>query len=278
MGALAIWLFRYRFFLWLIFLESIGAWITFSEQAYHRSRLNQWQIETAGSYQSMIHRATRFWRMDDENLRMNQELALLRQMISDSLGVEDSLQKTNTNETWSDTTLRVDLIRSARVLYAGTNAQHNYLLLDKGSLDGIQPRMAVVQGHKIVGQVQAVSPRFARVIPLINTKLRTSALHTASQTTGSLVWTGVSTRYAELMDFPIHIPIKVGDSLVSSTYSSVYPPGLRLGRIDRIETVPGAITYKIRVMLSADYHRLDHVQVMRPTFQKEREELLPDQN
>lgn len=186
--------------------------------------------------------------------------------------------KTQAIETWSDTTWRVDLIRSARVLYAGTNAQHNYLLLDKGSMDGIQPRMAVVQGRKIVGQVQAVSPRFARVIPLINTKLRTSALHTASQTTGSLVWTGGPTRYAELMDFPIHIPIKVGDSLVSSTYSSVYPPGLRLGRIDRIETVPGAITYKIRVMLSVDYHRLDHVQVMRPMFQKEREELLPDQN
>jgi len=278
MGALAIWLFRYRFFLWLIFLESIGAWITFSEQAYHRSRLNQWQIETAGSYQTMVHRATRFWRMDDENVRMNQELALLRQRISDSLAVSDSLKNPMINAPWTDSTIRVDLVRPARVLYAGTNAQHNYLLLDKGSLDGIQPRMAVVQGRKIVGQIQAVSPRFSRVIPLINTKLRTSALHPVSQTTGSLVWTGGSTRYAELIDFPIHIPIKVGDSLVSSTYSSVYPPGLRLGRIDRIETVPGAITYKIRVLLSVDYHRLDHVQVMRPLFQKEREELLPDQN
>lgn len=278
MGALAIWLFKYRFFLGLIFLESIGAWITFSEQAYHRSRINQWQIETAGAYQASVNRATRFWRMDDENLRLNQEIALLTQRLSDSLVLGDTSSQKSRSAVTLDSTFKVDLVRAARVLYAGTNTQHNYLLLDKGSLDGLEPRMAVVQDHKIVGQVQAVSPRFARVIPLINTKLRTSALHPASQTTGSLVWAGGSTRYAELMDFPIHIPIKVGDSLVSSSFSSVYPPGLRLGRIDRVETIPGAITYKIRVLLSIDYHRLDHVLVMRPVFQQEREELIPNQD
>jgi rod shape-determining protein MreC len=278
MGALAIWLFKYRFFLGLIILESIGAWITFSEQAYHRSRLNQWQIETAGAFQSSVSKITRFWRLDDENLRLNQELALLTQRLSDSLVILDSTSSKASPVVPMDSTFKVDLVRDARVLYVGTNTQHNYLLLNKGSMDGLAARMAVVQDDKIVGQIQAVSPRFARVIPLINTKLRTSALHPASQTTGSLVWTGGSTRYAELMDIPIHIPIKVGDSLVSSSYSSVYPPGFRLGRIDRIETVPGAITYKIRVLLSIDYHRLDHVLVMRPLFQKERDELLPNQD
>lgn len=63
--------------------------------------------------------------------------------------------------------------------------------------------------------------------------------------------------------------------MVSSSYSAVYPPGLRLGRVDRIDVIPGAVTYKIRVVLATDYRQLDHVQVIRPALQGEREKLLP---
>lgn len=290
MGGLAIWLFKYRFLGLLLLFEFLGAWITFSNVQYHNSRLTQFQIETAGNFQRRIHRITRFMGLDQENLRLNQEIALLKRQLSSGIIGSDTLgpQPENADsqdqvtpqslsaQLWPDSGILLDFVAPARVIYCGRGNDQNYLLLDKGSVHGIRPRMAVIRENKIVGQVQAVSNYFARVVPLINTKMRTSALHPKSQTVGSLAWDGGSPRYAELLDFPIHIPVKIGDSLVSSSYSAVYPPGLRLGRVDRIEVIPGAVTYKIRVLLNADYTRLDHVQVIRPALQSEREKLLPE--
>ena len=293
MGGLALWLFKYRFLGLLILLESLGAWITLSNVEYHNSRFTQLQIETAGHYQKKIKKFTRFMGLDEENQRLNTEIALLkRQLSGDSLRLNsfthtDSAHSKNSRvalgqgssvNPWPNTSVKIDFISPARVIFCGEAGQNNFMLLDRGSLNGIQPRMAVVQEDKIIGQVQAVSKHFARVVPLINTKIRISALHPKSQTVGILAWDAKSTRYAELIDFPIHIPIKIGDTLVSSSYSSVYPPGLRLGRIDRIEINPGAVTYKIRVFLTADYKRLDHVQVIRIALQSEREEILPNTN
>lgn len=290
MGGLAIWLFRYRFLGLLLLLELVGAWMTFSNVLYHNSRLTQFQIETAGNFQRRIHRITRFMGLDDENLRLNQEIAQLKRQLSVGAdGSDSSASKPGDGASehllsakslsallWPDSGIILDFVAPARVIYCGLANDQNYLLLNKGSIHGIRPRMAVIQENKIVGQVQSVSEHFARVVPLINTKMRTSALHSKSQTVGSLAWDGASRRYAELLDFPIHIPIKIGDSLVSSSYSAVYPPGLRLGRVDRIEVIPGAVTYKIRVLLNTDYNRLDHVQVIRPALQGEREKLLPE--
>jgi rod shape-determining protein MreC len=290
MGGLAIWLFKNRFLGLLLLLESLGAWITFSNVQYHNSRLTQIQIEAAGNFQRIIHRITRFMSLDHENLRLNQEIVLLKQQLSsgtngsdfsgskpDNAVSEPKLTPQNLSaRLWPDSGILLDFVAPARVIYSGGSNNQNYLLLDKGSLHGIRPRMAVIREDKIVGQVQAVSEHFARVVPLINTRMRTSVLHPKSQTVGSLAWDGGSTRYAEILDFPIHIPIKIGDSLVSSSYSAVYPPGLRLGRVDRIEVIPGAVTYKIRVLLNTDYNRLDHVQVIRPALQNEREQLLPE--
>ena len=293
MGGLALWLFKYRFLGLLILLESLGAWITLSNVEYHNSRFTQLQIETAGHYQKKIKKFTRFMGLDEENQRLNNEIALLkRQLSGDSLRLNNfthtdsahskksrvDLEQSSSVNPWPTSHVKIDFISPARVIFCGEAGQNNFMLLDRGSLNGIQPRMAVVQEDKIVGQVQAVSKHFARVVPLINTKIRISALHPKSQTVGILAWDGKSTRYAELIDFPIHIPIKIGDTLVSSSYSSVYPPGLRLGRIDRIEINPGAVTYKIRVFLTADYKRLDHVQVIRMALQNEREEILPNTN
>lgn len=289
MGGLALWLFKYRFLGLLILLEAFGAWMTFSGVQYHHSRLTQFQIETAGNYQKRIHRITRFMGLDEENQRLNQEITSLKQQLSFNNNKTDSLSTTSSDVVlqqglnpqilssllWPDSGILLDFAAPARVIYCGQGNQQNYMLLDRGSMHGIRPRMAVIQENKIVGQVQAVSENFARVVPLINTKMRTSALHLKSQTVASLAWDGGSPRYAELLDFPIHIPIKIGDSLVSSSYSAVYPPGLRLGRVDRIEVIPGAVTYKIRVLLTTDYNQLDHVQIIRPTLQVEREKLLP---
>lgn len=266
--------------------------MTFSGVQYHQSRLTQFQIETAGEYQHRVHRFTRFLGLDDENLRLNQEIAALKKQLSnrddrtDSLNSDFDLSESSIGLTpqsfsamiWPDSGNLLDFVAPARVIYCGHGNQQNYLLLDRGLKHGIRPKMAVIQGNRIVGQIQAVSEHFARAVPLLNIKLRTSALHPKSQTVGTLAWNGESNRYAELLDFPIHIPIKIGDSLVTSSYSAVYPPGLRLGRIDRIEVVPGAVTYKIRVLLTTDFSRLDHVQIIRPSLQAEREGLLRVEN
>lgn len=139
---------------------------------------------------------------------------------------------------------------------------YNYLTLNKGSRDGIRPELGVVDRNGVVGIVSNVGPTTSRVISLLNPHFRLSCKIKRSEYFGSLVWDGERPDEALLEELPRHAMFNVGDTIVTSGYSAVFPPGLPVGVVLDDYTDRNQNFFTLRVRLLTDFTTLSNVQVV----------------
>lgn len=162
---------------------------------------------------------------------------------------------------------------SAKVINNSTSRLQNYITLNKGKLDGITPEMGVVDHNGIVGIVSSVSDHFAVVISILNPKLKISAKLNKTDYFGSVTWNGKHTQYGILEELPRHAPIKTGDTLVTSGYSSFFPEGIIIGYIQKVGELQNNGTSNITLRFSTHFDRLGYVRVIKNKMQKELREV-----
>ena len=150
----------------------------------------------------------------------------------------------------------------ATVVDNSVNRQHNYIMLNAGKKHNIEPDMAVIIDNGIVGIVTTVSERYALVKSFLNTDWKVSARLSRSGAFGPLYWDGRVYTEALLSEIPQHIAVQVGDTVVTSGYSLIFPPDIPIGVVKSF-TVKGGSFYEIRVSLFADYKRLHYVTIAR---------------
>jgi rod shape-determining protein MreC len=113
----------------------------------------------------------------------------------------------------------------------------------------------------LVGIVTGVSNNFSTVISLLNTHLRISARLKKSNHFGSFYWEGQDYRVLTLDDIPQHVPVSYGDTVVTSGFSSIFPPDFPLGTIESFHS-RGANFHSIKVKLFTDFKQLHQVWVL----------------
>lgn len=150
----------------------------------------------------------------------------------------------------------------ARVINNSVSRPHNYITIDKGTLDSIRPEMGVVDQNGVVGIVNIVSPHYARVISLLNPHLRLSCKVKGNDAFGSLVWDGKSPREAILEELPRHTVYNMGDTIITSGYSAVFPEGIPVGIVTGNEKTIDDNFFTLRVRLLTDFSRLSNVRVI----------------
>lgn len=149
----------------------------------------------------------------------------------------------------------------ARVIKNSVNRQHNFLVIDKGSQDGLEQDMGVISSRGIIGVVSHVSERYAMIISLLNTQQRFTAELKKSGTFGTLRWDGADYRRVFLSEIPQHIEISVGDTVVSSVFSLVFPPGIPIGFVKSGSLKRGTFL-ELEVELFEDFKSLHYVNVV----------------
>ena len=151
---------------------------------------------------------------------------------------------------------------SAKVINSSTNKLLNYITLNKGAIDGIKIDMGVISDEGVVGIVKTVSQRFSVVIPILNPKSDISCKFKRSNYSGGLIWSGEDYRYASLTDIARHVELSLGDTIVTSGYTSSFPEGIPVGNIEDFKIKESDAYYKIKVKLSVNFHTLSHVKVI----------------
>jgi rod shape-determining protein MreC len=70
-----------------------------------------------------------------------------------------------------------------------------------------------------------------------------------------------------------HLKPHKGDTIVTSSYSSVFPPGIMVGRIAEVNIKDNDTFYDILVQLSTDFSTLQFVYIINNTLRAERDKL-----
>lgn len=162
---------------------------------------------------------------------------------------------------------------SAKVINNSVNKQFNYITLNKGSRHGIKPDMGIISADGVVGIITNVSPNYSTGLSLLNIRLRIPAKITRSNFYGSLVWDGESTSTADLLDIPLHNMVNVGDTVVTSSYSNIFPEGIMIGTIKKYDVEGGSNFFNIKIELSTQFRNLKYVEVVQNTKRSELKKL-----
>jgi rod shape-determining protein MreC len=113
------------------------------------------------------------------------------------------------------------------------------LVIDRGRADGIRPRQVVLGVDGLVGQVVSVSQHSARVLLITDSASGVGALAARSGATGVAKGTGDS---CEVRYLALDTAVKPGDSVITSGLGGIFPRGLPLGTISRVERDPSTAT------------------------------------
>jgi rod shape-determining protein MreC len=142
------------------------------------------------------------------------------------------------------------------------------LLIDKGRREGIEKNMPVVtyvDGFEaLVGKVQQVGPISSIVLPLFDLNCFVPGRMQNSRYTGLI--NGQGTKLAPLVMTSIpksaRGEIRVGDIVVTSGMSSIYPPDVHVGRVTEIGAKPWETSLKLDIEPVVEFSRLEYVFVL----------------
>ncbi len=161
----------------------------------------------------------------------------------------------------------------AQVINSTTQKEKNYITLDKGSVDGLRPDMGVIGANGIVGMVRETSEHFALVISVLNPDHAASAQLRSTRHFGQLKWNTGDPRTVLLSDIDKHVHVAVGDTVETSGIERVYPAGIPIGVVEKVENDPSIPFHLIIVRLSEDLTRSGQVTVVGDLMRLERDSL-----
>lgn len=197
-------------------------------------------------------------RLENEVLNLRNELASCKAVLNDS--IDNSRSK------------RFDYVL-ATVISNSTRHPHNYFSIDKGEADGVTKGLGVVDQNGVVGIVNVTGAHTARVMSLLNPTLKLSARLKDTNVVGSLSWEGTDPNIGYLGELPRYSTFAIGDTVVTSGYSTAFPAGIPIGYVvGRIKSENDNF-YVLKIKLASDFNSLSMVRVLKDSYKSELDSL-----
>lgn len=149
--------------------------------------------------------------------------------------------------------------KTATVVNNSINKVNNYLTIDKGTNDGVYSEMGVFSDKGVIGVVYQSSSNYSVVIPLLNSKSLVNCRVKGSNSFSALQWDGNDTRYSYLVDLPRYAVFEMGDTVITSGFSSIFPADIPVGRICSLEDSEDGLFYRAKVELFVDFSTVSDV-------------------
>lgn len=161
----------------------------------------------------------------------------------------------------------------ASVINNSTTHPRNFFTINRGSAEGLKPGMGVVDQNGIVGIVNVTGKNTSRVISVLNVTQHFSVKVKGTTYVGSLTWKEGNPSIAYVGEMPRHVKYHVGDTIVTSGYSTTFPDGIPVGVImGQIKTADDNF-YTLKVRLAANFTELSTVRVIKDEFKAEMDSL-----
>lgn len=262
---------------WFLFvlLEVICFYFIFSENSFQRSIFLNSSNEVSGRIYTLTSGVTSYFGLKTENtslLEHNGELQNKIKLLENQIfeltkdSIKTSAYLDHVYETENE-------YIPARVINNSVAKMQNYITINKGSKDGIKEGMGVISHEGIVGEVRAVSQNFAVVQSLLNTDSKYSSKLLNTNAFVPIEWQKENPRYAIMREYPAHEKVEVGDTVVTSGYSDVFPSGILVGIVHGYTEVEGQNQFELTIELSTDFLTLKNVLVVKRDYLKEKQAL-----
>lgn len=250
---------------WFVFvvLEVIGFVLLFQYNSYQGSVWFTSANAMSGKVLAWDAEVESFFSLGKVNAELTQRNLYLEQQVRK---LSEQLATATKDSGWAHRN-ELALLKGYHLIPAkvvsNTVARHdNLITIDKGTADGVCKDMGVACGNGVVGIVYLTSPHYSIVIPVLNIESNISCRIRGRGYFGYLHWTGGDIRKAYVEDVPRHARFRLYDEVETSGYSSVFPPGILVGKILHVYNSTDGVSYRLQVQLSTDFGKLRDVCVI----------------
>ncbi|MBV5312298.1 MAG: rod shape-determining protein MreC [Prolixibacteraceae bacterium] len=265
MRSLFRFLLRNYFLMMFLALEAISLTLMVSFNDYQRVTFFNSSNNLFGSVYERFSNLDDYFSLGRTNARLAAENASLRKQLYMRVKNQENypINRPDTVDA------PAYVFTSAKVISNSVNKQFNYITLNKGSRHGIKQDMGIINADGVVGVITNVSQNYSTGLSLLNKRLLIPAKITTNNYFGSLVWDGEHYNTADLKEIPFHVIVNVGDTVVTSGYSNIFPDGIMIGKIKKFDAISGTNFYDIKVELSTNFKTLKYVEIVQNTKRAE---------
>lgn len=269
MERIFLFIYQYRAFFTFLVLELLGAWMFMENNPYPGARFFNSANSVAAAINGFSKNAFDYFSLREVNQTLAEENARLRRQLQQKL---QHLQSAGTINVDSAVINQFDFV-NAKVVNNSVSRFTNFITINKGNDDGIEPGMAVISSSGAVGKVKVCSRHFSVVTSLLNVDIMISGVLKRTGHFGTVQWDGADPDFTLLNYIPRHVKPIVGDTIVTSGYSGVFPEGIPIGTVADIQLSSEAPFYQLKVKLAQDFRRLAWVSVIKSNLLPELDSL-----
>jgi len=252
---------RHFNFLFFLVLQIISLSFLFRYNKFHEAAFLNVSTEITGRLNERYNNIEYYFELKKTNEALVQENLRLRRELVTNFEAPDS------NERLFRDTIRVDSVRKweimeAKVVNNTISLPTNYLTIHRGFRQGVRPNMGVTGPQGIVGSVINVSENFAIVMSVLHPQFRVVAKLKKGGETGTIYWDGISPAFISMRGIPRSANVVVGDTVVTSQITSLFPANLPVGTISEIVPDNTSNFFNLKLRTATNFSNIEYAYVL----------------
>lgn len=255
---------KFKYFLFFLFLEFIALSFTFNNLNFHKSKFVNSANNITGGIYTIRTNLSEYLELKTRNEQLSEENTRLKNLLAQNkfFSAEDVIVIDTTKYYQKYTYTQAKIIKNSYL------KPFNFLTIDGGKNQEIDKEMAVINSKGIIGITDQTQNLYTRVQSILNKNSRINARLKNSNYFGTLSWNGKDYRTVQLSDIPRQAPLKIGDTIETDGKSTIFPEGILIGTISKVNTGNTADN-KVDVKLFNDMSNLRYIYVIKNLHKEE---------
>jgi len=260
MNNLLQFVIRYSAFLLFLLLEAVALTLVVKYNENQKGIFQHSSSLFSGKLYKMADDVVQYNHLQTYVDSLARENATLKEKVFD---LERSVQRLVPENTPIDSCILESYhLIAAQIINNSINQRNNHFTIDKGMKAGIKQGMGVISEQGIVGIIDEVGKEYSTAVSILHSAVQISAAIQRNGFFGSLVWKDIDPIHMILEAVPRQADIQIGDTIITSGYSFIFPRGIFIGKVERFWTEGGSNFYTIEVRLHEDIARMNRVYIV----------------
>ncbi len=249
-------------FLSFLILQIVSLVMLSSYNKTYETFFGGWSNQVTGNINKQYNSWSYFFNLRNTNAALIAENAALRNQLAQNFVPFDTTKKAGTLVLRKDSLekTRKFFYYPAKVVGNTFTLQKNYIIIERGALQGVKKDMAAISPDgSIVGVVVEVNDNYSKIMSLLHRNSKVSAMLKKDKIAGSIEWDGDNPSVLVLKNISKSAAPKIGDSVITSPYSSNFPSQLMIGRVTSIIKDPSSNYLTLNVKSTTNFYNLEYL-------------------
>ncbi len=253
---------RYANLLVFLFLQVLCIYFIISYSKYHEAAFGNTANKFTGSINKRYNKVEYYFQLKRTNDSLVKANEVLYNKLRSNFNITDSADKTFID------TIRIDSINryrkfnylNAKVIANSVAAQSNFIVITGSNVHTFKKGMGIVGiNNNVVGVITEVNGDYAAVMSLLHKDSKLSGKLLKGGELGTLSWDGKKPNILSLNNIPKSAKVAIGDTIITSGFSAIFPKGIMIGRVTDIKPETTNNNYRITLKSAADFYNIEYV-------------------